>query len=283
MDLAARHPDLFGIAGSFSGAVDIADGGPAEAAAFTELHSSDGTPDGNIWGTYSSDEINWRDHNPPDLAVNLSHTLLFARNGTGVPGPGDSPSDSPLESGVAVMNAAFQADLAAAGTGCADCRVTPTGTHSWPYWRADMVQFLTDLPGWIGRPAAGSPSSFDFRTARARFAVYGWEVGADPHRAGEFLSLTGAGARGFGITGSGLTAVSTPAHTYRPYERVAVDGAGPRGTSGVVRAAADGSLSILVDLGLPHPDQEYSPSGDLAGDRLPTYFATDRVTLTTVP
>lgn len=280
MDLAARHPDLFGIAGSFSGAVDIADGGPPEAAAFDQLHSADGTPDANVWGSYSADEVNWRDHNPPDLAANLSHTLLFTRNGTGVPGPADNPQDSPLEGGVAAMNAVFRARLAAAGVACQDCQVTPTGTHSWPYWRADMVQFLTDLPGWIGSASAGSPASFDYRSARPAFEVYGWRVTADPHRAAEFLDLSGVSAGGFQITGSGLTTVSTPPRTYRPGQRVQVAGTGAGGTRATVRAGADGSLTVAVDLGPAHQAQEYTTAGDLAGDQLPGYFTTDRVTLT---
>ena len=277
MALAARHPDLFGVAGSFSGAVDIADGGPPEALAFNQLHSADGTPDDNVWGPYGTEEVHWRDHNPPDLAANLRNTMLFARNGTGVPGPGDNPADGFLEAGVAAMNATFRAALVANGIQCV-CTVTPVGTHSWPYWRADMAMFLARLPEWIGNPAAVPvvPASFDYRSVAPAFSVYGWRVAADPRRAAEFLALGGVGPGGLTVTGSGLTTVRTPPRTFRPGQWVDVAGTGPHGTTRA-RAATDGSLTFLVDLGPAHTVQQDTTAGDLAGDRLATYFTTDTV------
>ncbi|HZT66151.1 MAG TPA: alpha/beta hydrolase-fold protein [Acidimicrobiales bacterium] len=279
MALAARHPGLFGIAASFSGAVDIADGGLPEAQAFNQLHSADGTPDANIWGDYAADEVNWRGHNPPDLVSNLDHTVLYARSGTGVVNPanGDSPQDAPLEAGVASMNTLFFADLQRAGIPC-DCAFTPTGTHSWPYWRADLTDFLTKLPGWLGSKAASSPRSFDYRSTGARFSAYGWSFSADPRRADEFLAATGVTSRGLSLTGSGLTTVVTPPGLFSAGETVRVTGAGPAGTASAT-AGSDGSLTFRVDLGPPHPNQEFTPQGDAAGDRLPGYFVTADVGL----
>jgi len=59
MSYAARHPDLFAAAASFSGAVDI------NKAPIPEV-----TPDA-AFGPRGTQDVRWRAHNPWDLAANL--------------------------------------------------------------------------------------------------------------------------------------------------------------------------------------------------------------------
>ena len=72
---AARHPDLFSWAGSFSGAVDIVNYPPV--AAIINLEAPfDGGLAGDQFGDRTLDEANWRAHNPWDLAANLRGMTL---------------------------------------------------------------------------------------------------------------------------------------------------------------------------------------------------------------
>src|SRR4051812_3553471 len=75
MSYAARHPDMFVSASSFSGAVDT--NSPAVQPVTQASGLSDGshTP-GAIYGLRSTDEVGWREHNPWDLASNLKGLKL---------------------------------------------------------------------------------------------------------------------------------------------------------------------------------------------------------------
>jgi S-formylglutathione hydrolase FrmB len=61
----------------------------------------------------------------------------------------DEPAGTEAE--LALMNRSFDAALSAAGINHRYC--TGTGTHDWPYWRADLRDFL----GYVYGPASLSP------------------------------------------------------------------------------------------------------------------------------
>ena len=73
MSYAARHPELFGVALSYSGAVDTAYDAAAHAG-FVPILSAieaglDHVPPGSIFGSPVTDEINWAAHDPTTLAA----------------------------------------------------------------------------------------------------------------------------------------------------------------------------------------------------------------------
>ena len=143
LSYAARHPETFVAAASFSGALEIG----SEAA----------------WGPRSENAARWRAHLPISIAGHLrSLELLELRTGNGEPGP---------------------LDKSATRSGCGACRVERflhpanvrlherlrrlgiahvwddygPGTHDWPYWRRDLRE---TLPGMIRvlAPATRAPA-----------------------------------------------------------------------------------------------------------------------------
>lgn len=97
LSYAARHPDLFGTAASFSGAVDTTS--DSLRASIEAVETDDGEP--AIWGSYESEEERWRAYNPLDLAERLRsvRVLLFTGNGQpgGVYGGGPDPGEAVIE------------------------------------------------------------------------------------------------------------------------------------------------------------------------------------------
>ena len=108
MSYAARHPDLFETALSFSGAPDTAYDGLAQLLVTPIIEATelflDSRPADSIFGPRSNEEINWAAHDPTTLAQNLRDTNLFLYTGDGLPGPYDTPVPNPsamvIESGV---------------------------------------------------------------------------------------------------------------------------------------------------------------------------------------
>jgi S-formylglutathione hydrolase FrmB len=240
LEYASRHPDLFVVAGSFSGAVDNADGGPAEAAAYAQLNSRFGTPNSDVWGDYNATEITWRDHNPADLAGNLvGHVTPWLETGTGVPlPPGDSANDAPAEAAVHLENLAY---MAKSGTAVHD---RGYGVHSWTYFQAELHDFLPFALPLLTSPPAASPD-FAYQSAESAFSVFGWTFSATRANK-EFLKADVTPAR-LTLTGSGTVhVVSAPWFT-------------PGVDYGIATADAAGRLAFDVVLGPSHQYDQYSP------------------------
>jgi S-formylglutathione hydrolase FrmB len=145
MSYAARHPDLFSWAGSFSGAVDIVNYPPVVAIIDLEAPVDGGLP-GDQFGDRLLAEANWRAHNPWDLAGNLRNTTLVIDTGNGQPGPLD-PSGKlfdPIELGVHDMSVLFHQRLLALGISHTWNDYGP-GTHSWPYWQRDLSEAMPSV------------------------------------------------------------------------------------------------------------------------------------------
>ena len=167
MHYAARHADLFGVAASFSGAVDMLYGFPLTGVIFGELHDMFGTPNDNVWGNQITEEANWEANNPASLAGKLANTTLFLATGDGVPGAStlsplvggppscedpSNPAGYALEQGIFQMNVSFLVHLAAAGVSVPTSHIWfyPGGLHSWPYWQADLHWALPQILDAIG-------------------------------------------------------------------------------------------------------------------------------------
>lgn len=286
MHHAARHPDLFVAAGSFSGApLDIspphwvAAMGAAWTAAFAACPASDGgyepwvcggydpAPGGPVGplGPHVTNEVYWRANDPTSIAGNLGGVSLLMRAGTGVPcdeedretlARTDDTEDGHigykhLEGGAEPQVRVFSAALARAGV--AHRTVTPPcGLHSWRYFWQGLMEFWPQMLDAFGSPA---PSSFDHRAVAPTFDVWDWSFTADAARAPEFLDVADASCRGVGLTGSGLTTVLT-ASCFAPGRVVRLGGA--REASVVSDAA--GRITFTVDLGAPHQHQQYTPA-----------------------
>lgn len=158
MKYAARHPELFGAAASFSGILDTQLYGPAEAIAFAALSDHFGTPDERVWGDGVTQPGAWAEHNPAALARGgaLGHLggSLWLTTGTGTPGgPAGEDTQNPSRYGVEQFiwqtNQSFEASLTLAGTAYHDEGYLG-GTHHWPYWQHALHQVLPDVAAAIG-------------------------------------------------------------------------------------------------------------------------------------
>jgi S-formylglutathione hydrolase FrmB len=158
MSYAARHPDLFAAAGSFSGAVntdiDWPVGSTAELAA---ANLPDGQrPDNCIWGDPVTQHDVWQAHNPTSRAASLAGVSLYIASGDGTPGPADLSKQpqslagqAASEAGIRMMNEQFIDALNQAGVAHTANLYSP-GVHDWPYWRTDLANFLA----WLVLPSA---------------------------------------------------------------------------------------------------------------------------------
>jgi hypothetical protein len=134
------------------------------------------------------------------------------------------------------------------------------------------MNFWPQMLGAFGRAA---PQAFDFRGADHTLAARGWTFTADPRRAPEFLDVADASSHGVGLTGSGLTTVTTAPY-FGSGETLALAGA----VESSATADGDGRITFTVDLGPPHQFQQYTPAAralEAAGG----YFESRTITFAT--
>lgn len=146
MSYAARHPDLFTAAASFSGAVDLRNLPVRMLIGISPLATDDAP--GSIFGVPPVlDAPLANAHNPWALAANLRGMHIALYTGNGHPGPLDGPGAQPLdiqEYEVHQMNVSLHQRLASLGI--AHTWVDyGNGSHSWPYWNRDLSQELPAL------------------------------------------------------------------------------------------------------------------------------------------
>jgi S-formylglutathione hydrolase FrmB len=276
MVFAARHPDLFVAAGSFSGFVD-----PPTPDGISVVQLFAGFDDQlcgatvswlDLWGDPVAHPMGWDGHDPVYLASSLEDVSLYVASSNGVPCPGPAPDPflEYAESVVFAMSQTFDQALTAADvrhvTDFSSC-----GVHLFSNADQDLRRFWPQMLDAFGsRP----PSEFDYRTGDAAASVWGWSFAADPARAPEFLGVHRASRHGVSLTGSGTTSVVT-APLFRAHEQVFVEGAGP--FSGMARADDSGRLAVTVDLGPAH-SLEQGTAAELAAEAAdPSYFATRNV------
>jgi diacylglycerol O-acyltransferase / trehalose O-mycolyltransferase len=147
MGYAARHPDLFCAAASFSGALDLRRRSAQGAVA--ALAAEDGFDVHAPFGDPVTDEARWRAHNPTDLAEGLRGLHLAVRSGDGTAGVHDAPGAvDPLERSVGRMNTTFHRRLDELGI--AHRFELGPGTHDWPYWQDALAWALPGLLAALG-------------------------------------------------------------------------------------------------------------------------------------
>ncbi len=250
MSYAARHPDLFAWASSFSGAVDTNYALSWPVIQAEALADGGATPD-SIWGPRLTDEVFWRGHNPWDLASNLAGMKLSIHTGNGTPGPYDSnPTPDAIEYGVHDMSRIFHERLDKLGIANSYDDYGP-GTHSWPYWQRDLREDLPRIMRTFKHPAP-RPSPFSYRSVEPSYSVYGWHVSM-ARKAAEWSELRRVGRHSFTVRGSGTATVRTPPRFVpRSSHPIRIGDA-----KGTVRAGNDGRLRIEVRLGPANAGQEY--------------------------
>ncbi len=265
MEYAARFPDVFGTAASFSGAVDIDDppdvAGPLASlivGVMAQGYNGDAT---GPFGSIDSNEIVWRNHDPADLIENLRHTNLYLYSGNGTPGPLDTGTTATsftefIESVVFRSTTYFVGEMKQLHIpGYVD--LYGNGTHSWPYWQRDLRSVLPMVMSDFTHPSS-VPRDVTYTTADPVYSTFGWTVGM--HRAvEEFSTLSTVGAHELTLKGSGAAQVTTPAH-FRPgsAHRVVMSGSTGR-TRTTVRADSAGRLVLNVNLGPSNETTEYAP------------------------
>lgn len=271
---AADHPGLFGAVGSFSGANDNLEQYPFYPTLSEALWGSTDWPghgpDGHCtWGDPYTQKVVWEDNNPTYLASNLKGTPLWIASGNGLPGPLDpslipDPANPGQEFSAAAgdavggstemeiwdMTKSFVKALNAVGIPHTDYFYGP-GTHSWPYWQRDLVDFLKWLSPYIGHPVP-APRTFSYRTADTSFSAWGWNFTVSGRDVREFVYLSRVGRGGLIARGSGRLHVITPP-LYAPEAQYAVDVNAARQ---VVQANAQGRLSFTADMGPSHEVQQ---------------------------
>jgi S-formylglutathione hydrolase FrmB len=272
---AARHPDLFATALSYSGAPDIAYDPDAEVASTLIINGTefglDRVPPNSMFGDRGANELGWAGHDPATLAGNLRDTSLYLYSGNGRPGPLDpsqpSPSAMAIEMLVSRDTQEFHNRLDALGIPSV-YRPYGAGTHSWPYWTRDLRASIGQVADEFAHPRP-LPATIDYTSADGRYSVYGWAV--TMHRtAAELSTLEAASARGFSLAGSGSATVLTPP-SFTPGAHYAVT---LRGTTVdqtlALTAGADRRLRIEVPLGPSNPYQQYTVGALLAGTAVHT-------------
>jgi S-formylglutathione hydrolase FrmB len=215
MSYAARHPDMFAVAASFSGAPEIDRDAvviPASTAVIEAIAVGlDGVPYGSIFGNRAGHEINWKGHDPATLMPNLRGMGLYLWTATGLPGPYDTapdPGGSTIEAITHVSTLLFHKHLVAAGIPSHyDDYVF--GTHNVPYWARDLREFVPALMGEFAHPSA--PSAVDYRSIDPAWTQWGWTVANHRAQPQAFSELSRGGAAGFALTGVGSADVTTPA------------------------------------------------------------------------
>jgi S-formylglutathione hydrolase FrmB len=185
---AARRPDYFGTAISFSGALS-----PLRAD-WPELFNTETEDYRTVYG----DEPFYREaHDPATLLHNLRATRLYATAGDGVLMEGDEETDARNPATERVVRAHAEDFAAAAHAAGVDLDWTPTaGSHEWPTWRRALAAARDwDLFGSVP-DAAGE---WVYRTVARRGTAWnlGFEFDEPPERVQRF-ERTASALRGLG-------------------------------------------------------------------------------------
>ena len=172
MSYAARHPDRFVAAASYSGAVDT----NVSPDVFDALTVQDGGTPGAVFGERRTEELRWRAHNPWDIAENLRGLHLEIRAGNGERGELDEPGPAPpdaLEQSTYGQSVRFHERLDALGLPHV-WDAYGNGTHTWPYWARDLRRTLPEFMRVLADPPP-PPERVTYTAAEPEYEVYGWQ------------------------------------------------------------------------------------------------------------
>lgn len=275
MHFAAKRPDMFRVAGSMSGNLGARSMGNLGTPVFP------GGPAFQEAGTYYYGNV------PAELATNLDHVGLILDWGASC--SGDLFVDLCLTWGAEQAfrgdNQHFRNRLTDAGHGDLDYREAE-GSHAWRWW----TRWLSErhLPFALARlvdpmpvdgviPVSVTPTVFRFRSIKPQFSVWGYEVKVDAGRPSEFLEMVDVTAGGMTVRGSGGVTIRTGPR-YKKSDKYLVTGTGL--SEQRVKADKVGRLEFRMDLGPPHPDEQYAAGGRV-GEARGDYWVTRNVVIST--
>lgn len=256
MTYAARHPDRFVSAASFSGAPDI-DADPVVAAGATVIIEAtafglDGVQPEAMFGSRVTNEINWQGHDPADLVTNLRPVDVWLYTATGVPGDYDDGPPDFAASGIEQLT--YQSTMGFVRR--ADDQGVPYhlddytyGTHTWPYWARDLREYLPHLMATFAAPPA-PPAAASYLSVEPQWSQWGWSVTARRMSRQAFTALTGATCAGFTLQGTGTAVVTTPP-CFAPGAPAVVRV--PGRLPATVTADGSGRVQVEVPLGVDVP------------------------------
>ena len=248
MTYAARHPDLFSSAASFSGAPEIARDPEMAVGANAVISATamglNGTQPEAMFGNVVTNRTNWLGHDPASLVENLRATSLHLWTATGLNGEYD-PEPNPGATGIEALthesSQKFHDHLVEAGVP-SDYTDYTYGTHTWPYWTRDLQQYVPRMMQDFAQPT--TPQQVSYESIDQTWSQWGWTVSVDRASAQEFSQLDKADAAGFALSGTGSGTVTTPAF-YRPrtVKQVTIGD-----TQQTVVVGRDGRLQLAVPL-----------------------------------
>ena len=208
MSYAARHPDVFGCAAAFSGAVDIRHPGVGKVVKVSPLIM--GGRRGDIFGDHVADEAAWRAANPVDLAPNLATVEVELRTGNGKRGGphGDGPEGDTQEAGVRQATANLHRRLDELGIPHLHDDYGP-GAHTFPYWSASLAASLERILAVDDRRPL--PPTIEHLAYEPSFAVWGHDVAIEREGLSPVVLVIG-GAGGPTVRGEtpGRARITTP-------------------------------------------------------------------------
>nr|WP_281385879.1 alpha/beta hydrolase family protein [Nocardioides luti] len=248
---AARHPDLFVSAASFSGAPDIFED-PRARSIGTGIVSViattlDGVPADAMFGDPATRELNWKGHNPASIVTNLADTDLALWCGNGATGPYDEPSPTtPAGSGIEGLvheSTGYFVQAADAAHVAYTYDDYGPGTHSWPYWARDLEQYLPQLRKVV-REHRTRPASVSYRSVDKHWRQWGYRVRNHRSAAQDWSMLDDATRSRFTLVAANPATVRTP-RAYRPGRTYTVSYRGGHGPHRVV-AGHRGRLTLKV-------------------------------------
>ena len=254
-EMAARHPDLFTVMASFSGAPEI-DRDPDVIVGATGVIEAiavgdDNVPPGSIFGSRATDEINWQGHDPSTLMNNLRGMGIYLWTGLGAPGKYDATPPDPAAMGIEFLvhqsTQYFHQHLTEAGIPHVYDDYT-AGTHSWGYWADDLRAFMQ--PMMAAFADSTPPTTISYTSIDKSWQQWGWSVSWTRSAEQQFSTLDGATADGFSLTGAGDAHVLTPAN-YQPGELLTVTVTPPTGATSTTSATADDGGHLVLDVSLP--------------------------------
>lgn len=162
MSYAARHPETYGAAAAFSGAVDVYYDPVCRAGAsalVSAIVATDGVQPLAPFGDPVTNAANWQAHDPGSNVVRLKHTAVDLYVSKGEPGKSDltdptMAAGAGLEAVIHESNACFKeaADAAKLHFGWHEYDV---GLHTEPYINRDLADYVPRLMRIFGAPSDG--------------------------------------------------------------------------------------------------------------------------------
>lgn len=171
--LAARNPDLFVAASSLSGAVDT-NWVPGAAVNTISPVLDTAIPD-SIYGPRATNEVNWRGHNPVDLAANLQTIDVQLYTGNGILG-GSEMTDPTAPSGCATEAAVILPETQSlhntlVGQGIPHKYAAYNwGCHSPAMFQQQIAETLPRFTEVFTKNIP-APTTFDYRSTAPNFSL----------------------------------------------------------------------------------------------------------------